>query len=86
MSWKKTHFLPADSEVCLAPLPVMAGGRDRDKHPWGMGSTMMGVNRRPAEEGWMPPLARLHHRPSEVLLRTGNCMGLLLIITLIPTS
>jgi hypothetical protein len=50
------------------------------------GPAMMGLNNHPTEQRWMSPLVELCHWSCEVLLCIGNRVGLLLVITLIPTS
>jgi hypothetical protein len=44
---------------------------------------MMAISRRPIGQGWMPTPTRHHHRPGGVLLCDVNCLGFLLIVTLI---
>jgi hypothetical protein len=43
-------------------------------------------NRCPTKQGRTSPPARPRRRPGEDLLCVGSCTGLLLIVTLIPTS
>jgi hypothetical protein len=49
-------------------------------------AALMVVNRRPTEQGRTPPLAEPHHWLGEVLLYAGNCVGLLLVVMMIPAS
>jgi hypothetical protein len=46
----------------------------------------MGVNHRPVEQGWMPPLVGPHRRLGDASLYSSNCVGLLLIVTRTPAS
>jgi hypothetical protein len=45
---------------------------------------MMVVNHCPTKQGWTPPLVVPHHWLGVVLLCAGSCVGLLLVIVLIP--
>jgi hypothetical protein len=47
---------------------------------------VMVINRCPVEQGQALLLIGLRHQLGEVLLCAGNCMGLLLIVILIPAS
>jgi hypothetical protein len=64
----------------------MTSGRDHDKHPWGGAPAMMAINHRPSEQGPTLPLDGPHQWPGEVLLCAGNCVGLLLVVTLMLAS
>jgi hypothetical protein len=47
---------------------------------------MMVINCRPTEQGWMLSPAGPRRRPGGVFLCVGDCLGLLLVIMLIPAS
>jgi hypothetical protein len=68
-------FLATNIEARPALLHVMDIDGADSKRPWGGG---------PSHDGRQPPSRRA--RMAEVLLCTGYCMDLLLVVMLIPAS
>jgi hypothetical protein len=70
--------LSTDTGAHPAPLPVMASGGDRGKHPYGGSTRHDNCHCHPTEQGQTPPSAGHLHWLGESLLYVVSCLGMLL--------
>jgi hypothetical protein len=74
----RSPFLATYLETRPTPLPVIASGGDRGKHPCGGSPTTIAASCHPIKHGRMPPPVGHHHQSGGSLLYAGACLGLLL--------
>jgi hypothetical protein len=76
-------FLASDLEACPAPLLVMARDGDRGKRAWSESSSYDGRPLPSCERGQILALIKLHRQPGGASFHAADCLGLLLVMTLI---